>query len=287
MNLILKWSYSISICPNCSNINENVLFRTEKWNMYKCKKCNIIYIKNFYFNENKEYDENYFLSEYKNKYGRTYEEDKENIINFAKERIYYIKKYIEKGKLLDFGSGLGFFADHAEQNGFDTLSIDKSKYAVDYISNTLNLKAFQSDYDYLEKTDELFDVITSFFVIEHIKDFKKLLFLFKCHLKDNGVIALSTPNLNGISIKYNFFDYVKNHPEDHYEVFSPKILKAILKEFGFNKFKIVIKGIHPEKFIKSKKIHENKIVKQLIYFIAKLFQLGDTFEIYARKIKSN
>ena len=285
MTLISKLSYSISICPNCSFKNEYVLYRNEKWNMYKCKKCGLRYIKNFYTNENKDYNEDYFLSEYKNKYGKTYEEDRENIINFAKERINYIKKYIEKGKLLDFGSGLGFFAEYSEKNGYETLSVDKSKYAVDFIIDKLNLMAIQSDYDYLEKTDDLFDVITSFFVIEHVKDFKKLLFLFKCHLKDNGVIALSTPNLNGISIKYNFLDYIKNHPEDHYVIFSPKLLKRILKKFGFKNFKVVIKGIHVEKFIKSKKINENKIVKKIIYFFAKLFQLGDTFEIYARKKK--
>lgn len=287
IDLIVNWSYSISICPNCSFKNEKLLYRTEEWNMYKCKKCGLIYIKNFYSDDNKDYDDNYFLNEYKNKYGKTYEEDKENIVNLAKERINYIKKYIEKGDLLDFGSGLGFFAEYSEKNGFKTLSIDKSKYAIDYITDKLNLKAYQSDFNYLENTDDLFDIIASFFVIEHIKDFKKLLFLFKCHLKDKGVLALSTPNLNGISIKYNFSNYIKNHPEDHYIIFSPRVLKKILKKFGFKNFKIVIKGIHIERFIKSKKLSKNIIIQKIIYYFAKIFQLGDTFEIYARKIKSD
>ncbi len=285
IDLINDWSYSISICPNCSFKNENIFYRTKKWNMYKCKKCNLIYIKPFINITDKEYDKDYFFTEYKKRYGKTYEEDKENIVELAKSRIKIIKKYIEKGDLLDFGSGLGFFAEYSEKNGFKTLSIDCSKYAVDYIKNKLNLNAMLSENEYLEKTDHLFDVITSFFVIEHIKDFKKLLFIFKCHLKKNGVIVLSTPNSSGVSMRFNLSNYVKNHPEDHYVAFSPKILKKILKEHGFGKFKIVIKGIHIERFIKSKKLSSNKIIIKIIYFLAKILKLGDTFEIYAQKFK--
>ncbi len=286
VNFITNWSYSLSICPNCSHRNEIVLFRTKQWNMYKCKKCSFIYIKPFITLENKEYEKDYFLQEYKKQYGKTYEEDKENILELAKDRLNIIKKYVIGGKLLDFGSGLGFFAEYCEKNGFKTLSIDKSEYAVEYIKNKLNLNAIQSDYEYFEKSNELYDVITSFFVIEHIKDFKKLLFLFKCHLKDKGVLVLSTPNSEGISIKYNFLNYVKIHPVDHFSIFSPKLLKEILKEYGFGNIKIVIKGIHIERFIKSKKLGENKLIKNIVYFFARLFKLGDTFEIYAQKMKS-
>lgn len=287
IDFINDWSYSSAVCPNCSLKNDNIYYRAKKWNMFKCKKCKLTHIKSFInLPDRGGYDKEYFFSEYKKKYGKTYEDDKDNIIELAKSRLKIINKYIEKGNLLDYGSGLGFFAEYAEKNGFKTTSIDCSKYAVDYINNKLNLKAVQSNNnDYLEKTDHLFDVITSFFVIEHIKDFKKLLFLFKCHLKKNGVIVLSTPNSNGVSMRFNLSNYAKNHPEDHHVVFSPKVLKRILKDFGFGKFKIIIKGIHIDRFIKSKKISSNKLIIKVVCFLAKIFKLGDTFEIYAQRLQ--
>ena len=234
--------------------------------------------------ENETYEEDYFVAEYKKKYGKTYEEDKSNIELLAENRLKILKTYIEGGKLLDFGSGMGFFAEYCEKNGFQTLSIDKSKYAVDYITNVLKLKSVHSGEEFLENTDQMFDVVTSFYVIEHVKDFKKLLFLFKCHLNKNGVLVLSTPNSAGKSIKYNFFNYVNEHPEDHYIIISPLVLKRILKRMGFGNIKINITGIHIERFTKSKMLQNSKLAGKLFTFIAKIFHLGDTFEIYARKL---
>ncbi len=280
--IIKEWTPIAPVCPYCCTINEAAIYRSIKWNMYKCKKCNLIYIIPFKEKE-QEYDEKYFLDEYKKHYGKTYEEDKKNIITFAKERLKIIKKSVKEGDLLDFGSGLGFFAEYCENNGFKTTSIDISKYAVDYMRKVLNLNSINIAQEYLEKTDKLYNVITSFYVIEHIKDFERLIFLFSIHLKKNGLIALSTPNSMGISIKKNFNSYIKNHPDDHYRIFSPNFMKKILKKYGFTNIKIVITGIHIERLIKSEKIINNKIFKKIIYWYIKLFRLGDTFEIYAEK----
>jgi hypothetical protein len=71
-------------------------------------------------------------------------------------------------------------------------------------------------------------------------------------------------------------------------ILSPKLLKKTLKEFGFGNIKVVITGIHPERFFKSfkmLKLTELKIFKSLFIFAAKLLKLGDTFEIYAQKLR--
>ena len=110
-----------------------------------------------------------------------------------------------------------------------------------------------------------------------------MIFMFYNNLNKNGVIALSTPNSSGVSIKFNFKEYCKVHPKDHYRIFSPKFLKKVLKSVGFKNIKIAITGIHPNRLVKNRLILKNSFFYKVIYGIMNLFKLGDTFEIYAQK----
>ncbi len=282
INIVYNLSSGLNYCPYCSNKNETPKARNELWNMFFCKKCGLYYLNPF-----KEYDDiyvdKYFTDEYKAQYGKTYEEDKPNILKFAQKRFDMIKKYKPSGFMLDFGSGLGFFSELAKNNGFKTLSIDISDYAVNYIKEKLKLEAIKGDLTFFEKSERKFDLISSFYVIEHIKDFEKAIFLFEKHLNERGVIALSTPNASGVSVKLNFKTYKNVHPKDHYRIFSYSFFKKILKKNGFINIKIVTNGVYPIRLVKNEKILKFKIIYKIIYTVMKLFKMGDTFEIYAQK----
>lgn len=282
VNVIDGASPSIPLCQSCCSLNANVVYRNNKWNMFHCKKCGLFYLETFLPNEN-TYASDYFLTEYKQQYGRTYEEDREKIRALAIPRMNMILKYVKKGKLLDFGSGLGFFAEYAKENGFSPVCYDISEYACSYIKEKLGIDSVCGTQALLEKNTDRFDVISSFYVIEHVNDFRKLLFLFATHLNKNGVIALATPNGSGYSIKKKFSLYAKKHPDDHVFIFTPGLLKNELKKLGFKKVKIRVTGIHPERMIKSNFLLKNNFFIKLINLYAKLFKLGDTFEIYAQK----
>lgn len=283
INTILKSQPSSVVCPYCSSQNLNVISRSNLWNMHKCKKCDLIFTDIFNVDELPNYDKDYFLEEYENHYGRTYEDDREQIRELAIRRVQMINKFKKKGRLLDYGSGLGFFAEYCEEKGFRTTSVDISTYATDYIKNNLRLDAVNSDEDYLVNGDDKFDIITSFYLIEHVHDFNKLLFLFKMHLNTNGVLCLSTPNARGVSISKHFDDYLSKHPIDHFYIFSPSFMKRALKKMGFKKIKVRITGIHPERMTNSQFILNNKFCVKIIHILSKIFQWGDTFEIYGQK----
>lgn len=282
VNTINQSAPSIVICPNCCNFTADFVERTEKWNMYRCCKCGLYYVDYFYDNK-MNYDGDYFFKEYEEQYGKTYEDDRDNIRRIAEERLRVIKKYVKSGKLLDFGSGLGFFAEYASENGFSPFCLDISDYAVSYIKEKLRINAFKADQSYLEKNDDKFDVITAFYVIEHLTDFEKTIFMFANHLNKNGVLALSTPNAVGISVKRKFEQYIKKHPEDHCYIFSPGLLRKLLIKRGFKNIRIRITGIHPSRFTSSDRVLRSKVLTKIIWLYAKIFKLGDTFEIYAQK----
>jgi len=282
ISTIKNYQNSISMCPYCSTVEEDPVYRTPEWNMYFCKHCGLYF--SVPFSEYKDiYNDDYFTKGYKAQYGKTYEEDRDNIRILGEKRLEVIKTYKKSGDLLDFGGGMGFFSELCSKNGFNTTTVDASEFAVKYINEKLKLNAVLGDEKYFEKNNLKYDVISSFYVIEHIKDFEKLIFLFKTHLKDGGVLALSTPNASGVSVKKNFIEYATVHPKDHYRIFSVNFMKKLLAKNGFKEIKVKITGIHPERILKNKNLLESKFIYNLVYSYADFFGLGDTFEIYAKK----
>ena len=61
--------------------------------MFQCNKCGLYYLETFLPNEN-EYASDYFLTEYKQQYGRTYEEDREKIRALAVPRLNVLLSFL-------------------------------------------------------------------------------------------------------------------------------------------------------------------------------------------------
>ncbi|OHD82937.1 MAG: hypothetical protein A2355_12870, partial [Spirochaetes bacterium RIFOXYB1_FULL_32_8] len=91
IQIIDESSPSVLLCNNCCNLTVKTAGRNNEWNMYKCENCGLYFID--YLVEKKiNYDNDYFFKEYKEQYGKTYEEDRENIRKFAENRLKMIKK---------------------------------------------------------------------------------------------------------------------------------------------------------------------------------------------------
>ena len=99
-------------CDFCKSKNIEIKNRNTESNLYKCKKCNSLFRK-FFFPISTDYSSKYFIENYKNQYGKTYEEDEENLKALAKSRLETIKNIKPTGKILDLGSAMGFFLKEA------------------------------------------------------------------------------------------------------------------------------------------------------------------------------
>ena len=158
---------------------------------------------------------------------------------------------------------------------------------MDYVKNKLNYNAICSKFpvENLPIDYSNFDAITMWYVIEHFENLDEVLKSVSMMLNSKGIFAFSTPSNRGISGKYNPVDFYKNSPSDHFSIWNPKTAKKILKKYGFKTVKIVSTGIHPERFpfIKKHGIKKEQFLYKFFEFYAKLFSLGDTFEIYAIK----
>lgn len=271
-------------CPFCESKNIEIKNRNVESNLYKCKKCNSLFRK-YFIPISTDYSSKYFIEDYKNQYGKTYEEDEENLKALAKKRLKIINDIKPSGKILDLGSAMGFFLKEASLNGYETEGIEISGYAANYCVNNLNLNVHNIsllDFEYKEKE---YDIITAWYVLEHINDFDKLLKKILFSLKEDGILALAMPNGNGISGRYNK-NYFKIVPLDHAFEINPKALNSVLKKYSLKRMHFENQSVYYNRFcdiFNLKLLKENKTSKKLYDFFAKKYNLGDTFEcVYKR-----
>lgn len=271
-------------CPFCESKNIEIKNRNAESNLYKCKKCSSLFRK-YFIPISTDYSSKYFIEDYKNQYGKTYEEDEENLKALAKKRLKIINDIKPSGKILDLGSAMGFFLKEASLNGYETEGIEISGYAANYCVNNLNLNVHNIsllDFEYKEKE---YDIITAWYVVEHINDFDKLLKKILFSLKEDGILALAMPNGNGISGRYNK-NYFKIVPLDHAFEINPKALNSVLKKYSLKRMHFENQSVYYNRFcdiFNLKLLKENKTSKKLYDFFAKKYNLGDTFEcVYKR-----
>jgi 2-polyprenyl-3-methyl-5-hydroxy-6-metoxy-1,4-benzoquinol methylase/spore coat polysaccharide biosynthesis predicted glycosyltransferase SpsG len=260
---------------------------------HRCSRCGIIY-QDRTCPPPVEYEEGYFNEFYKRQYGKTYLEDFDNIKEAAKRRLKTIKSLSSNREtLLDIGCAFGPFLSAAREEGFSPAGIDPVQEAVRYVREHLGIPAIQGYFPNCRlpeinplTPDTQYNVITLWYVIEHFKDGLTVLKKIKKLLKPGGILAFSTPSYSGVSGRANLGKYLSASPADHWTVWSPLMCKRTLSLAGFKVKKIIITGHHPERFPFLGKFASNK--KSPLYWllltVSKIFNLGDTFEVYAQKL---
>lgn len=276
---------SPDICPVCGSSSRKALARFEKKSYFQCMDCGMKYMVQFRIKED-IYSKEYFFSEYKNQYGKTYIEDFPHIQEMAGKRLKQIRKLNPiKGKLLDIGCAYGPFLQTASEKGYGAMGLEISEDAVKYIKdNFKNIDAQQGDLNLKETrdlfNDKEFQVITLWYVIEHFSNLIEILPYLASRLEKGGVLAMATPYASGVSGRYNTDHFYSISPEDHYTLWDRKSAVESLKRAGFSKIRFVSTGHHPERFSPQIK---KMIPRQMLLLISRMMGWGDTFEIYAQK----
>ncbi len=276
LNLSKGTQYS---CPICKKNDNPVVSRDSIKTIKKCTQCSLHYI-SFVIDTELEYNEEYFFESYKNQYGKTYLEDFDCIKSQGFRRLDCIKSLCnpKDSTLLDVGCAYGPFLSAAKDYGFIPFGTDVSESAVQYVKEQLGFEANCVDF-YNFSTEKQFDVITQWYVIEHFQDIDAILKIVHKLLKNGGIFAFSTPNVQGITGKCNKKTFFNQSPDDHYTLWDAKSCKNILTNYGFTVKKIVTTGVHKERF----PLFLRKLPNPIFLWITNLLKLGDTFEVYCEK----
>jgi 2-polyprenyl-3-methyl-5-hydroxy-6-metoxy-1,4-benzoquinol methylase len=244
-------------CPNCGQNNFEVLFESnmepddfnvlfdysmegrdsqegeegylvpgKEWGRHvKCRNCHLIYMNP----TEKVSKTNEYYSKAKNNHASTI---RGSYLRTAKSQVRLIQEYASGANLLDIGCAQGFFLFSASQAGYTTKGIEISQDAAEYARREFGLDIEVKPFEELRFAENHFDVVTLWQVLEHVP--YPLTILQEVHriLKPGGLLAVSTPDIEGIPAKIlgkRWWDIKRLHVNQ----FTTKTLTDILQNAGF------------------------------------------------------
>ncbi|KKP36230.1 MAG: Methyltransferase type 11 [Candidatus Roizmanbacteria bacterium GW2011_GWA2_32_13] len=178
---------------------------------------------------------------------------------------YFIKKYLEnrpmfmaiirsqeavlfqkynkliKGKILDFGCGDGFFAEHVF--GKDKINVGLDLFSNDRIKEAISKKIYKTVKLYdgvtIPYSDNYFNIVVSNCVLEHIPNIKSSLKEIQRVLKPGGFFITSVmadqweDNLFGSKIFGSIYLKYMRKTQVHHNLFSVEKWESYFKKAGF------------------------------------------------------
>jgi 2-polyprenyl-3-methyl-5-hydroxy-6-metoxy-1,4-benzoquinol methylase len=285
-------------CPVCGGSGRKALYRDPAKSYFRCCSCGTVSMMRFGAGREQPYTEAYFFEEYKCQYGKTYLEDWPTLTALARPRLDAIEDIAARSlgrrkglSMLDVGCAYGPFLASAKERGHEPYGLDVAREAADYVRRELGIPAATGDFidpTVASSFGGPFDVLSMWYVIEHFERLDRALRNAAALVRPGGILALSTPSLEGASGRFRRSAFFAASPEDHFTVWEPSRAKGILKSYGFRVERIRITGHHPERLpglrFLSSKTSLGPIGKALFSagrLVSRIAGLGDTFEIYA------
>lgn len=155
---------------------------------------------------------------------------------------YQIATKILYGKILDLGSGLGYGTKTLKRKASLIVGVELSSEALAYAKEYHKGPNFiLADIRNLPFKDEVFDFVTAFEVLEHVKMGKRVLTETRRVLKKRGNLILSTPNK--LSPEKGLMHLILRKPYSkllgsyHFREYSYKELIKLVGSAGFQKIK--------------------------------------------------
>ncbi|MCX5713833.1 MAG: methyltransferase domain-containing protein [Candidatus Omnitrophica bacterium] len=254
--------------------------------IFKCVECGLVFAR-------PTHDTSKLSTIYAEYVDEWYIKTEEGRRHTARSILKKLDKYKRHGnRLLEVGCSAGFFLAEAQKMGWEVRGIEPSGWAAGYAKEKFNLEIINKSLEECGLPDGYFDSVVIFDTIEHMTNPKEVLARLQKVLKPNGILYLTTPDIECLSSKLLKIKWW-GISQFHLFYFSKSSLNKMLNSAGFE----CIKFVYPARtFSYSYWLERIKGYNQALYvslnFIIRLFHfqdklitinLKDQIGVFARK----
>ena len=178
-----------------------------------------------------ENTEEFYKTEYRKSYKGVHRPKPKHIYRAGKiamERYSRLSQYLPEGaNCLDAGSSSGEFVYFLNKRDFRAQGVEANLPYAEYSESELDLSITKSSFSEF-KTDEKFDLISMFHVLEHLENPVRDLSHLGQFLKPGGKLAIEVPNILYPNMAFSH----KWHP-GHLFSYTDQTLSLLLRKAGF------------------------------------------------------
>ena len=150
------------------------------------------------------------------------------------ERGRRLRKYMPNGgRLLDFGAGAGHFGKAMKKAGWDVVSLDIATHDKNESSFSIRF-IMEGDRPHFLFPDNTFDVVTLWYVIEHMRNPRKVLQEIRRVLRPGGILLLAQQDFNSYQARLFGPRWLILDPPRHLYHFTPENLRRITEQERFS-----------------------------------------------------
>jgi SAM-dependent methyltransferase len=160
-----------------------------------------------------------------------------------------VERHVQRGSLLDIGSGTGRFVHHMAHHGWRATGIDFSPAAQAFArrnggmngngnGNGNGARFLRGSLDDHQFPPESLDLVTLWQVLEHIGEPRPLLRRCREILRPGGLLVASVPNIDGLSSRLTGERWWGLDIPRHLVHYAPSTLRQGLEQAGFRVIRI-------------------------------------------------
>jgi 2-polyprenyl-3-methyl-5-hydroxy-6-metoxy-1,4-benzoquinol methylase len=240
---------SLRPCNLCGTRFPRAIFVKRGFTLVRCPSCGLVYVGDP--PADSDLKELYsFAAGYHSGYGGDGNQQAASRLRAAEECYSLLARHKRAGRLLDVGCSAGFFLRVARDHGWEACGLEMSPDAASVARERYGLAVSTGSLEESTFPAKSFDAVTLWDVIEHLVDPVGTMSIVNRVLKDDGVVAFLTPNIDGLfpRIAYAAAKIIGYwpHPEPphHLFQFSKTTARRLATRTGFT-VRAVIDGRIP------------------------------------------
>ena len=181
-------------CHLCgSSSNSTLVAFDDSWRVAKCADCGLSFV-------NPRPSEADLAAKYK-EWGES--DNESDIARIQASTMPPLRAEVKRivralgtgGTSLDVGSGAGFFVKMMKDAGWNALGVEPSEAFADYAARQFGVDTVVGTIENADLPENGFDVVTMWYVLEHVMDPRRVVNRARSLLKPGGLLIIRVPNV--------------------------------------------------------------------------------------------